>query len=184
MAQLIRGGAHWIQIREKKTTDVALARSVRRIVESAPVDVDIFVNDRVDLAIGCGAAGVHLGDRDLPPDVASRVAGDRSLRIGVSTHSLEEAVRMSELDLVDYIAIGPIFASPTRMIREPLGLSVLERAREVIEIPIVAIGGIDRTNVGRVLRSGADSAAVISALYQRGTIEDNVRELVDQAYSL
>lgn len=179
--RLVEGGARWIQIREKWCSDSELIRWVTPITRTAPETVSIFVNDRVDLAIGCGADGVHLGDRDLPPEVAAGVAGERELMVGMSTHSVEEAVQMSELVSVDYVALGPIFASPTKMVREPLGPGALERLREKINLPIVAIGGIDRSNIAEVLSAGADSAAVISALYESGRIEDNVRELIERA---
>lgn len=181
--RLIEGGARWIQIREKWCSDREVIGIVRSIVDSAHRNVHLFVNDRVDLAIGSRAAGVHLGDRDLPPDVASEVADGRDLMIGVSTHSVEEAVEMSRRPSVDYVAIGPIFESPTKMVREPLGLVAIERLRSKIDSPIVAIGGIDRTNIRATIAAGADSAAVISALYESDRIEDNVRELLERAQS-
>lgn len=181
VAGLIKGGARWIQIREKWCSDAVLVGDVTAITRTAPDGVLIAVNDRVDLAIGCRASGVHLGDRDLPPEIAADVAGHRELMIGVSTHSVEEAVRMAALESVDYVAIGPIFTSPTKMVREPLGIREIERLRKLTDLPIVAIGGIDRTNIGQVLAAGADSAAVISALYEPGPIEDNVGELIERA---
>ena len=177
------GGARWIQVREKWCPDAELISMVRPVVQNAPEPVRIFINDRVDLAVGSRAHGVHLGDRDLPPDLASEVAAGHGLMIGVSTHSVEEAIEMSKLESVDYVAIGPIFPSPTKMVREALGTGAIERLREQIDTPIVAIGGIDRTNIGSVIRAGADSAAVISALYESGRIEDNVRELIERAAS-
>ncbi|MBW3671256.1 MAG: thiamine phosphate synthase [Acidobacteria bacterium] len=181
VARLIKGGARWIQIREKWCSDAVVVRDVAAITRNVPEGVLIVVNDRVDLAIGCRASGVHLGDRDLPPEIAAGVAGNRALMIGVSTHSVEEAVRMAGLESVDYVAIGPIFASPTKMVREPLGITAIEQLRRVTDVPIVAIGGIDRTNIGQVLAAGADSAAVISALYESGRMEDNVGELIERA---
>lgn len=177
---LVRGGARWIQIREKGISDRDIIRIGSRVVASMPHDVSLFANDRIDLAIGMGARGVHLGDRDFPPDLARRIVGD-GLIIGVSTHSVAEAIQMSKLECVDYVAIGPIFPSETKMVRDPLGIRAVESARERIEKPIVAIGGIDSTNIGSVIRAGADSAAVIAALYENGSIEDNVRKLIDRA---
>ena len=181
VGRLVAGGARWIQIREKSTSDAALARDVSAIIGEIGSRATIFVNDRADLAIGTGAAGVHLGDHDLPPEVVDKVRGAGELIIGVSTHSVEEAVRMAALEAVDYVAVGPIFSSPTKMVCDALGLAALTQTRERIEKPIVAIGGIDRTNIAEVLMAGADSAAVISALYELDRIEDNVRELIDRA---
>ncbi len=181
VGRLVAGGARWIQIREKSTSDAALAGDIAAIVGELGSRATIFVNDRADLAIGTGAAGVHLGDQDLPPEVVARVRGIRELIIGVSTHSVEEAVCMAALEEVDYVALGPIFSSPTKMVRDALGTGALAQARERIDKPIVAIGGIDRTNIKEVRLAGADSAAVISALYESDRIEDNVRELIDRA---
>ncbi|MDX1584442.1 MAG: thiamine phosphate synthase, partial [Thermoanaerobaculia bacterium] len=154
---------------------------VSPVVSSSNSSTLIFVNDRIDLAVGVGANGVHLGDRDLPPEVARKILRDRKMLLGVSTHSVEEAIRMARSESVDYVAIGPIFSSGTKMVRDPLGLESLERARERIEKPIVAIGGINRSNIARVLAAGADSAAVVGALYEGGSIEDNVEAMIARA---
>lgn len=181
VARLVKGGVRWIQIREKWCSDANLIRDLRAVTETVPEEVVIVVNDRVDLAIGGRARGVHLGDRDLPPEIAAEVAGERELMIGVSTHSVEEAVRMAALESVDYVAIGPVFASRTKMVREPLGIQAIDRLRKMTDVPIVAIGGINRRNISQVMAAGADSAAVISALYEGGRMEDNAGELIERA---
>lgn len=178
---LWRGGALWVQIREKWPTDRKLVETVSGLIPHTPSGARTFINDRIDLAIGLRAHGVHLGDQDLHPDDAAMVRGGRDTIIGVSTHSVDEAIASAQLSSVDYVAIGPVFGSPTKMVREPLGLDAITRIREAIDKPIVAIGGIDRSNIANVIRAGADSAAVISALYRDGSIEDNVRELIERA---
>jgi thiamine-phosphate diphosphorylase len=177
--ELITAGVRWIQIREKGTDDLDFYEIVRSAVASLPAKVRIFVNDRLDIALACTADGVHLGDRDLPVDAARHVAGELPLVIGFSTHSLEEALAASENPSVDYIAIGPIFSSPTKNVRPPLGVGVIAELRRATEKPVVAIGGIDTGNIGAVLKAGADSAAVLSALYRGGSIARNVRALLD-----
>jgi thiamine-phosphate pyrophosphorylase len=181
VASLVRGGARWVQVREKGRSDDLLFEALERLVDSIPRPVTLFVNDRVDLALASGAAGVHVGDRDLPPSVVRRVAGDRALTVGVSTHSIEEALEAAADDAVDYVAIGPIFASSTKEGREPFGPGIIERLRETISKPIIAIGGIDHRNIRSVIAAGADGAAVTAALYAGGTIEDNVKRLIDAA---
>ncbi|HUP66494.1 MAG TPA: thiamine phosphate synthase [Thermoanaerobaculia bacterium] len=180
-AQLIEGGARWIQIREKKAGDAERAREVATILASKPSTVSVFVNDRVDLALVAGAQGVHLGDRDLPA-AAARAVCDRTghrMIIGVSTHGVDEAIIASGDPAVDYVAIGPIFASTTKMAREPLGVGAIRRIREKIDKPLVAIGGITADNIRAVLQGGADAAAVIAAIYEGGRISENVRRLMD-----
>lgn len=177
---LVEGGARWIQYRDKELGDAERLREIERIVASLPAIVRLFVNDRTDLALIAGADGVHLGDTDLPPEAARRVAGDR-LAIGYSTHSVDEALAAAADPAIDYVAIGPIYRSQTKNVRGPLGLEPLRRLREATEKPIVAIGGIDAARIGDVLRAGADSAAVIAALYEAGPVRDNVRRLADAA---
>lgn len=179
--ELITAGCRWIQVREKSVSDAEFYETVRWAAASLPAKVKLFVNDRLDIALACTADGVHLGDRDLPVDAARQVAGERPVLIGFSTHSLEEAIAAAENPNVDYVAIGPIFKSPTKNVRSPLGLDVIEQLRVQTNKPIVAIGGIDASTIKSVLDSGADAAAIIAALYRGGTIEQNVRGLLDAA---
>jgi thiamine-phosphate pyrophosphorylase len=134
------------------------------IAEARPYNVPVIINDRVDIALVTGAAGVHLGQDDMDPVAARRILGDGAI-IGFSTHTVSQAKATSSLP-VDYIAIGPVF--PTRTKEDPdeaVGLAALSAVREVVgDLPLVAIGGIDRQNIASVLASGADAAAVISAL--------------------
>lgn len=180
VAELVEGGARWIQYREKDLDDRARFQEIERIASSLPAFVRLVVNDRADLALACHADGVHLGEEDLPPPVVRKVVGE-NLFIGFSTHSLEEAVAAADDAAVDYVAIGPIFRSPTKNVRPPLGVDPIRRLRAATKKPIIAIGGIDRFNIGSVLEAGADSAAVIGALYAGDDVRRNVRALLDAA---
>lgn len=180
VASLVAAGVRWIQVREKEGGDAERFARLRTVAASLPTLVRLFVNDRTDLALACGADGVHLGDEDLPPSEARRIAGD-ALLIGYSTHSVDEALEAADSRDIDYVAIGPIYGSRTKDVRKPLGPGVIEKIRERTEKPIVAIAGIDETNIAEVIRAGADSAAVISALYSDGSIGDAVRRLSDAA---
>jgi thiamine-phosphate pyrophosphorylase len=177
--ELITAGVRWIQVREKSVPDIEFYEVVHWAVASLPAKVKLFVNDRLDIALACTADGVHLGEHDLPVSVARRVSGE--LLIGRSTHSAEDGIAASGNPDVDYVAIGPIFRSPTKNVRDPLGIEVIREIRRQTEKPIVAIGGIDETNIASVLEAGADAAAVISALYRDGTVAQNVRRLCDAA---
>lgn len=179
VSRLIAAGLTWVQFREKQPDDLELLSELQKL-PTVPPDVRIFVNDRVDLALAAQMDGVHLGDRDLPAAAARSIGGERLL-IGVSTHSIEQAAAADADAAVDYVAIGPIFVSPTKDVRAPLGLELLRLARAKVTKPLVAIGGIDHSNIGAVLDAGADSAAVISALYRNGEIERNTDRLLAAA---
>lgn len=180
VAELVEGGARLIQYREKDLDDRERFREIEHIARALPAFVRLVVNDRADLALACHADGVHLGEEDLAPRVVRTVAGE-NLFIGFSTHGLEQALAAAEDPAVDYVAIGPIFRSATKNVRPPLGVDPIRRLRAATTKPIVAIGGIDRSNIGSVLEAGADSAAVIGAIYVGGNVRQNVRALLDAA---
>jgi len=141
--------------------------------------VQLIVNDRVDLALAIGAHGVHLGQDDIPPEAARRLLGPEAI-IGYSTHTVEQASAALTLP-IDYIAIGPIFQTATKTDTSPvLGVEGLRAVRQAIgDLPLVAIGGITRTNAAEVIQAGADSIAVISALLSDPVeITDRTRTLL------
>jgi thiamine-phosphate pyrophosphorylase len=123
----------------------------------------LIMNDRADLAVLAGLGGVHVGQGDLSPEDARKIVGaDRW--VGVSTHT-EEQVRLAGLSCADYVAIGPVFATGTKLDASAVvGLNGVRRARALTSKPIVAIGGITRENARSVIDAGADSVAVISGL--------------------
>jgi thiamine-phosphate pyrophosphorylase len=173
-------GIEWIQLRAKDLPDDELyeqAEICSRHLEGT--SVALWIDDRADLASMLPVAGVHVGQRDLPPGAARQVVGERW--IGYSTHDLEQAERADADPEVDVIAFGPIF--PTRGKSDPdpvVGLEALGRVRERTRKPLVAIGGIDATNAGMVWQRGADAVAMIGAVCE-GEIADNCRRLLDAA---
>ncbi|WP_158791756.1 thiamine phosphate synthase [Granulicella sp. L60] len=138
----------------------------------------MILNDRADLAVLAGWDGVHVGQGDLAPEDARRVVGDGRW-VGVSTHT-EEQVRVADLSGADYVAVGPVFATGTKLDAEPvIGLEGVRRARALTVKPIVAIGGITRGNARSVIEAGADSVAVISALLAEGeSVESVARDFI------
>jgi len=162
--RLIEGGATLIQLRDK----LASARDFYREADAAlrvarDRHIKLIVNDRVDVAFALKADGVHLGQSDLPARVARHVLGPAAI-IGLSTHNLEQA-RLAAEQPVDYIAFGPIFMTSTKEAPDPTtGLAALKSVRDVVDMPIVAIGGITLSNAGKVLKAGADALATISSL--------------------
>lgn len=158
----LAGGARWVQLREKEWTSRALlplAEGLRRQVEAAG---GVFiVNDRLDVALAVGADGLHVGQEDLPAPVARRLLPGRLL--GVSSHSPEQAFQ-AQADGADYVAIGSVFPTATKAVFELVGLEAIRRARPLISVPLVAIGGITLENARSVIEAGADGVAAISAI--------------------
>ena len=127
----------------------------------------LMMNDHADLVKPAGFGGVHVGQGDLSPEEARRVVGVKRW-VGVSTHN-DEQVQIANETSADYIAVGPVFATGTKVDTEPvIGLDGVRRARALTKKPIVAIGGITRENARSVIDAGADSLAVISALFVEG----------------
>jgi len=177
VSAMARGGAGWIQLRAKRLNDrqlYDLALACRQALEDTPAR--LWIDDRPDVAALVGAAGVHLGQADLPPEAARRVL-ENQVRIGCSTHD-QNQIRAAAADpAVDVVAVGPIFATATKEAPDPVvGLELLRWARQATDKPLVAIGGIDGASIARVIEAGADTAALISAVC-RGDVEDNVRTL-------
>jgi thiamine-phosphate pyrophosphorylase len=163
---LIEAGARFIQIREKSAPSDEFYRSVLDCLEIArATDAMIIVNDRVDIALASGAHGVHLGQKDLSPSEARKLLGEQAI-IGISTHSIQQAMLALEMP-VNYIAFGPVWPTSTKEDPDPVvGLGMLgEVKRTAGRTPVVAIGGINGSNLAATLGAGADSAAIISELY-------------------
>ena len=159
---LADGGATFVQLREKNLPALNFYREAQAAAEIS--GVRIIINDRADVALAVKAAGVHLGQDDLPPEAARTVLGDEAI-IGYSTHNIAQAQAAASLP-VDYIAIGPIFRTATKANPDPeVGLDGLRAVRNAIgDISLVAIGGITPENASAVIEAGADSVAVISGL--------------------
>lgn len=166
---LADGGATFVQLREKKLPPVDFFNQAKSaLTVAAERGVRLIINDRVDIALALGAAGVHLGQDDLPAEAARRLLGDDAI-IGYSTHNVAQAIAAAAFP-VDYVAIGPIFATGTKANPDPVvGLDGLRAVRDAIgDTSLVAIGGITDTNAASVIDAGADSVAVISALLSGG----------------
>jgi thiamine-phosphate pyrophosphorylase len=178
--ELKAAGVGLIQYRNKRGGPQQVLR-VAALIRDAMTDSGcrLILNDRADLAVIAGWDGVHLGQEDLSPDDARRIMGSECW-IGVSTHT-EEQVRLAELSCADYVAVGPVFATGTKLDAEPvIGLAGVALARALTKKPIVAIGGVTRANARSVIEAGADSVAVISALIAAGeSVEKVARDFLD-----
>jgi thiamine-phosphate pyrophosphorylase len=162
--QAVRGGAACIQLREKEITTrlfIEEARQIKALL--APFRVPLIINDRLDVALAVKADGVHVGQDDMPYEIARKLMGPEAI-IGISVETWEDVERAEGLD-VDYLGVSPVFATPTKTdTKKPWGLSGLARIRAFSRHPLVAIGGLNPSNAEAVVLAGADSIAVVSAI--------------------
>jgi thiamine-phosphate pyrophosphorylase len=158
-------GVGLVQYRDKTGSPQEVLRAAAILREAmAGSACRLIMNDRADLAVLANFDGVHVGQGDLSPADARRVVGPNRI-VGVSTHTPEQ-VRAADLTSADYVAIGPVFATGTKPDASPVvGLEGVRRARALTSKPLVAIGGITRDNARSVIDAGADSIALISALF-------------------
>jgi thiamine-phosphate pyrophosphorylase len=158
-------GVGLVQYRDKTGSPQEVLRAAAILRDAmAGSGCKLIMNDRADLAVLANFDGVHVGQGDLSPADARRVVGPDRI-VGVSTHT-DEQVRIADQSCADYIAIGPVFATGTKLNSDPVvGLDGVRRARALTRKPLVAIGGITRANARSVIDAGADSIALISALF-------------------
>ena len=162
---MLAGGARLIQLRDKDATARELFDDARKcLAMTREVGGKLIINDRVDVALTADADGVHLGQDDLTVGEAREILGPNKI-IGISTHNSDQFRAALETS-ADYIAIGPIFPTTSKENPDPVvGLELLREARRLTDRPLVAIGGITLERAEEVVSAGADSIAVISALY-------------------
>lgn len=174
--QAVKGGAGVIQLREKSMTAgeiYRLALRLRKITDS--FGVPLIINDRADIALAAGCAGVHVGQKDLPCAQARMILGREAI-IGVSAATVEEAVR-AEQDGADYLGVGAMFPTGTKTDTRGVTPELLRQIKSAVGIPVVAIGGIKKNNLSVVKQAGADGIAVISAVLTQPDIESAAREI-------
>ena len=188
--RVVAGGATLVQLRDKHGATRRLVEEARAIKQALGASgVPLLVNDRVDVALAAGADGVHVGQDDMTLADARRLLGERAI-IGLSVKTPAQA-REAPLDLLDYVAIGGVFATTSKDNPDPpvgaeglRAIAGIVRSRTAKKLPIAAIAGIDQRNAGDVIAAGADGVAVISALSMTGDPAAAARELrgaVDRA---
>ena len=181
--QAVAGGVTMVQLREKECSSreyLELALALKKLL---PPGIPLIINDRLDVALAAAADGLHLGQNDLPPEVARRYLGPGAI-IGLTVERLEQLAAAENLP-VDYVGISPVFPTPTKTDTGPAwGLEGLALARKQTRHPLVAIGGINETNVAGVIRAGADGVAVVSAICAASDPElaaRKLRQLIEEA---
>ena len=180
VAEALAAGARVVQLRDKHTPKRQLLGEARALKSLCRDWGAVFiVNDDVALAWSCDADGVHVGQDDLPVEEARRLLGADKL-VGLSVSAVDEAVEAERLG-VDYIGVGAIYATPTKVDAELGGLELLRAVRSTVSKPLVAIGGIDASNAAEAFAAGADSVAVVRGVFAQPSVGDAARKLLDIA---
>ena len=173
----LRGGTTVIQLREKDCSSrefYELGLRVKKITER--YNAPLIINDRVDIALAVGAAGVHVGQGDLPCKVVREMVGPDMI-VGVSAATLDEAVQAEE-DGADYLGVGAMYATATKTDTRPVSMEELLKIRAAVKIPIVVIGGINKQTLGNFKGTGVNGLAVVSAIVAQPDPGAAARELL------
>ena len=172
----LKGGVTCVQLREKELDEAAFLQEARDICALCrQYGVPFIVNDNVDIATACGADGVHVGQEDMGAEEARRRVGENMI-LGVSVHTVEEA-RQAVRDGADYLGLGAVFPTSTKTDVEQMPNETLRAICDAVDVPIVAIGGINRGNILKLAGSGVDGVALVSAIFSAEDIEGTCREL-------
>lgn len=175
--EALAAGVTLVQYRAKAADGGVLYAEACKLKELCDkYNVPLIINDRLDIALAVGAAGVHLGQDDLPCAVARRLLGEDFI-IGVSAHNPAEAVQAVS-EGADYLGCGAVFGTATKHDVAKLGLENLRAIRKAVAVPMVGIGGITADNYAEVLATGADGAAIVSGILAQDDIAGTVQRLV------
>jgi thiamine-phosphate pyrophosphorylase len=174
---VLRAGVGWVQYRDKNASRRKVYEEAIKLVDLAGKHNAVFiVNDYSDIALAVDADGVHLGQDDLPVKEARKILGKGKI-IGVSTHCIEQALEAEQAG-ADYIGFGPVFHTSTKDAGSPRGTDLLGEIKNKVNIPVVAIGGVNLENINSVLETGADAVAVASAIL-KGNIKENAERFME-----
>jgi thiamine-phosphate pyrophosphorylase len=169
VGRAVNAGVRAVQLRERDLPIRALLSLSLDLQRELP-DMQLFINDRVDLAVGLGCRGVHLRESSLPAPVVRTLLRPSQL-LGLSVHSIQGAVA-AERHGADFVVLGPIYDTPSkREYGAPLGLQVLEQAARAVTIPIFAIGGMTASRTREMLQAGAFGVAVLSSILSASNVE-------------
>lgn len=183
--QMLQAGIRVIQYREKQKSPIIRyqeAMVLRRMTSA--YHALLIIDDHVDLAMAVHADGIHVGQDDLPPNTVRRLVGPNMI-IGLSTHSIADLKAANRYkNVIDYIGVGPIFSTQTKPNAQPVGISYIQWAKQFSSYPIVAIGGINTTNVESVWHAHPDMICAVSALETSPHMADTVQELLQGYYAV
>ena len=174
--EAILGGVTLVQLREKSSDSLELfniAKEVKKIPDKH--NIPLIIDDRIDIAMAVDATGVHLGQEDIPCNVARKILGSDKI-IGVSAHNIKEALK-AQSDGADYLGCGSVFNTSTKNNVTSLKIQELREIKEKVNIPVVAIGGINEKNVLELRGTGIDGIAIVSAILGKDNIKKAAEEL-------
>ena len=174
--QAVIGGCTMVQLREKEISSLdfyVLASEMKKITDR--YGIPLIINDRIDIAMAVGAAGVHIGQKDIPADIARKVIG-KDMLLGVSAVSAAEAVNAAKAG-ADYLGVGAMFPTRTKPDAGFVSMEELGRIRKAVDIPIVVIGGISKENAMLFQPMGIDGLAVVSAVIAQPDIRKSAADL-------
>jgi thiamine-phosphate pyrophosphorylase len=171
----LRAGCKIIQYREKNKSTKDMIEEAKKIKQKCKGRAIFLINDRIDVALAVDSDGVHIGQDDFPFETARKILGNKKI-IGLTVHNLEEAINAEKIG-ADYIGLSPIFQTDTKKdAGSACGVEMITTVKRKINLPIVAIGGINKENVCKVIKAGADSAVAISAVVSS---DDVCKEIID-----
>ena len=174
--QAVIGGCTMVQLREKEISSLdfyVLASEMKKITDR--YGIPLIINDRIDIAMAVGATGVHIGQKDIPADIARKLIG-KNMLLGVSTASVAEAVNAAKAG-ADYLGVGAMFPTGTKTDASHVSMEELGRIRREVDIPIVVIGGISKENAMLFQPMGIDGLAVVSAVIAQPDIKKSAADL-------
>ncbi len=176
--QAIAGGATLIQLRDKERPKGAQLEAALRLREiCAEAGVPLIINDHLDVALAADADGVHVGQKDLPLTVVRRLFPQGI--VGCSTNNVEEALR-AQAEGASYVSVGRLFPTGSKQDTRPATPDTIRAVKQVVGVPVAAIGGISEENIDAVLAAGADLVAVISAVVAAPDIQETARRLAQR----
>ena len=174
--EALRGGVTCVQLREKDLSDGEFLQEAKEIhALCQQYGVPFIINDNVEVAVACGAEGIHVGQEDMAAGDVRRRVGDGVI-LGVSVHTVEEA-QDAVCNGADYLGLGAVFPTSTKTDVDQMPNETLRAICDAVDVPVVAIGGINSGNIGKLAGSGVDGVALVSAIFSADNIESTCQEL-------
>ena len=174
--QALKGGGTCIQFRDKQLENDAFLQEAKKMkVLCEKYHVPLIINDHVDIAVRCGADGVHVGQKDMEAKEVRKLVGEKMI-IGVSARTVEQAIQAEQVG-ADYLGVGAVFGTSTKMDAEKISLERLKEICQAVKIPVVAIGGVQKDNFPELAGTGVAGAALVSAIFSAQDIEEECRNL-------
>ncbi|AVP54286.1 thiamine-phosphate synthase [Clostridium tetani] len=176
LEEAILGGTTLVQLREKNVSSkefYEIAKDIKVITDK--YNIPLIINDRVDIALAVNAEGIHIGQKDLPANIVRKIIGEDKI-LGVSANTIEDALK-AQRDGADYLGVGAIFPTNSKKDAESTSIETLKEIKNAVNIPIVAIGGINENNVQKLKETNIDGIAVISTILEKEDVKKACEEL-------